>query len=755
MVKFNVFPDGVTPLPSGFVYFNTAFAAANNGDILSLASGQTFTFNSPLIITKNIDFDNANPLDTKPIMLFTSAGGGIIIRADGVSIKGISIYGTSNVQRLIELTGTVVRINRCEIDTCDLYFTAQGIILNGLMNNTRNSGTININNNTFNRYSGSSLITCIVLTYFDSNVYIKNNTTYDNLANIRFVYLNSSGSATTSRKSGSINFLRNSFLNVSDDAFFYQDNFSSTGNKKLNVVFVDDPKGFNRCNAKYFIYLSNSGPSDMNIYNSMIIRNNYVTCNNAFVVITSPTDIVTNYRGVIQFTDDNQGIFSSLPNHWNVIGASNYLAYISNTGRIPNEINLRNLYKAVNRLTVRITTTELRSILAAVKSNDTVIIENNSITCGVANTIGSGNVITPPIAIASNVSATSTVSQTLTLENASTNTLYLLGMKEPDLVVSITTVLSKPVTSSFFIKAFDSSLNTAVGNLETTITLSNVIQKPFVNVFRLNEDTGSFIKQATAFRAPNKRTSYKVRFTNQSEYATVEEEETGALGDPYIKTLSGKVYKLPDKDAIYRLLQTDTLIINGQTRMLSQDEAMNTAQNAYQILKRGNYSITDPQQLIFENMCFFNRIYINNNGQECMIDMDKVELYNNGLEYILNEFTDDQQNILPLYNGIECNIKELVFQNEEIDWMAVRLHMYENMQIRNGVSLYLDKLCVPEYACGILNDIDRPVSMYEISNLNSTEQLSTNYSGHVPQEIKKEVFYRNDGKIFELNLIQV
>lgn len=753
MVLYNVYPDGLTPLPAGFVYFSAALAASQNGDILALASGQIFAFTQPLYITKSLTFNNTNPLGAKPTMSFNSSAGAIVIQANNVSMNNILIYVTSNVANAIIITGAVSAINKCTINSCDIYYTNKGIVLQAVCNNVNNTGTINFTNNNFYRNTGSvGLITAMQLNYFNNNIYINNNTTFDNLSNTRFIHIGGTGNPSTSTKAGSINLVRNTFLNGSIDSFYYQDNFISTGLRKLNTVFIDDTTGFNRVNAKFFMYFANSSSSDFDMYNSIIVRNNYVQCCNAFAVIASPSDVTTNYNKFIQFTDDNQGIFTNLPNIWNVgtSPANIYLAYVS-PSQIPNPTFLLNMYAAVNKITVPIKSTDLRSILTAVRTNDKIFFEDKILTCFVTNFNGSGGVLNKPSVTASNL-VVGSASQSVVVENPQANSLYLLGVREPEVSTS-STVLSKPVTSNFFVKAYDSTL-TDIGNISTTIVVSNVPQKPFINIYRLIEDSQTYVKQTTAFRKKNTKTGYTMTLTAQSEYVSLAEDETGALGDPYIKTIAGSIYKLPDENAIYRLLQTDTLIINGETRLLNTEEIQRTAENAVQILKRGNYKISDVQELIFQNMCFFNKIYINNNGKEALINMDTLEMFNNGLQYILNEFEDDnQQSIIPIYNGIPSYIKEIVFQNSEIDWLALRLHTYNNLQIRNGLSLYLDKLAVPKNICGIFKDIDRPISSFKITSLNDIEPI-LEMNENIIRESKKEMFYRNDGQVFELNLLQ-
>jgi hypothetical protein len=324
-------------------------------------------------------------------------------------------------------------------------------------------------------------------------------------------------------------------------------------------------------------------------------------------------------------------------------------------------------------------------------------------------------------------------------------------MREPEVSTS-STVLDKPTTSNFYVKAYDSTLE-PIGNIETTIQLSNVVRKPFVSVARLADDATTYTKIGVAFRARKTINRYRIKLTNNSEYVTLDEEETGALGDPYVKTLEGGIYKLPDENAVYRLFQAGGLIINGETRLLSNDEAINTALNAKTLLAEGNYNISNPDSLVFQNMCFFNRIYINNEGRETLIDLDTLEMFNNGLEYILNEYDDTEQNILPIYSGIRGHIKEIVFQNPDIDWIALRLHMYNNLQIRNGVSLYLDKTRVPSGSSGIFRRIDRPIPEYKLSGLNDCSLLSSYKGGNMEYQMKKEIFFRNDGQQFEMDII--
>ena len=42
--------------------------------------------------------------------------------------------------------------------------------------------------------------------------------------------------------------------------------------------------------------------------------------------------------------------------------------------------------------------------------------------------------------------------------------------------------------------------------------------------------------------------------------------DNDAGADPYIKPMYGSVYKLPDADAVYRLIQTHSIVVNDQVQ---------------------------------------------------------------------------------------------------------------------------------------------------------------------------------------------
>lgn len=751
MVRYNVYPDDDPNKPANYFYFTQALAFAVNGDTLALENDKTFTINNTLYITKNIDFESVSVLGNKPRLLLKGTSLGLVIQADGVSIKNLEIYYNPLSGKCIEITGTTInKINKLDIQNCIFFITDVGISINGIFNNTKNSSVVNIIGNNFNRYNNSNnLLKCIQLSYFDSNIYIRNNKSFDELSNSRFIYVNTVGGVAT--KKGSINLLANEFLNASIDAFYYQDNFNKPTTKSLNVIFVDDRSGFNKSNSRYFIYLQNSSIFDMDIFNNITVRNNYVSSANAYIILHTPTAITKNFNKMIKFTDDNQGFFSSFPGIYNV-NNQNFLAYIA-VSPITNPTlltNLSNLYESKNKITVPITLADLKSVLEAVKTGDKINIEDRSI-INEAFRYDSGINVIPKIEQPLN--SLTVIKQDLAITNAvgSVQNVYLLGIKEPVLNSGVV-IESKPVVSTFYAKGYDSTLE-PINNINIQTTIPNIPSKPFVNLYRLNEDTNSYVKYATAFRTKNTKQTYSVNLTNQSEYSVVEEEDTGALGDPYIKSLDGKIYKLPDENNIYRLLETDTLIINGQTRILTEEEQKNTINNSIYLSQKYNLNIT-PEKFVFDNMCFFDKIYINNEGKELLIDINTLEIFNNGIDMKIDEYADNQQTILPIYQGLPCKVKEFVWFNKILDWIGLRVYLYDNLQIRNGVSLYLDRNNLTLDSLGLFKSINYPVKLYSIDKINNISSIRDQLNEY-NYEFKKitEKFYRNDGQVFNMELL--
>ena len=131
-------------------------------------------------------------------------------------------------------------------------------------------------------------------------------------------------------------------------------------------------------------------------------------------------------------------------------------------------------------------------------------------------------------------------------------------------------------------------------------------------------------------------------------------KETGydySFGDPYINPIFGKPTKLPDKMAIYRLLEGKDLFINGEVNLLS--DRKQKLMNDWFTNKSG-----------FITFCFwfcikrfyYNKFFISSEGHTMMCDLEKqiININSNELSYftIKNKY-DIFSNAL--MSGEKCN----------------------------------------------------------------------------------------------------
>jgi hypothetical protein len=346
--------------------------------------------------------------------------------------------------------------------------------------------------------------------------------------------------------------------------------------------------------------------------------------------------------------------------------------------------------------------------------------------------------------------------------------IYLDGVRQRILDFSTTTLSTD--TPSLLTATIDTIQFTNAPNnrqimkrtgetLTLTVTFGNKIMSSATPTFLLGDNNASYDTFDNR--------SYNVTFTNLTipvgvnevsltitvtdEYGnTLNNEVVGnpftiddnptLFGDPYIKPLHGKMYKLPDCEAYYRIIETPTIKINAHVQQISQ-EYINSEAKALNDMyfKDVSDSIYD-----WDSMYFFTKLCIIYNEEVAVYDMLLAQLVSSCPQWLNLETTQSTHDTVmyahePILSSTKLSIdKKLVFE-------AIR---YKNPQVLTGISVkyhneYVDGLCARAYS----SESAKVSDMYSVQNCKF----------EVPSEQKyvSEVFYRNDGTQEEKQILVV
>jgi hypothetical protein len=202
-----------------------------------------------------------------------------------------------------------------------------------------------------------------------------------------------------------------------------------------------------------------------------------------------------------------------------------------------------------------------------------------------------------------------------------------------------------------------------------------------------------------------------------------------ASGDPYISTLCGKKFKLPNSTKIYRMAETTynnkQLIVNASVSQLTEQEII--------ILKKFASKITNRRPVT--NGYFFDKFFISY-GNKYAIFNRNIELLETNIEQNNTDISIDFNNELkdfscPLQLQGKCKQKEI---NIKIaDKITINLLNIFNPQIINGVEFNYNGN--NENIKGIFNTFYHPKN-YVIKQIDNTKpiKLKTNLP-----EYKKQI----------------
>lgn len=191
----------------------------------------------------------------------------------------------------------------------------------------------------------------------------------------------------------------------------------------------------------------------------------------------------------------------------------------------------------------------------------------------------------------------------------------LLSVEEPDMTTG--------VKANVFLKIVDGNGNLVTSGVNIPVEFS-VPGTEAINALDLYRyETTDFIKVGVATKKTGSPTTFVYTFTTNSDYQLREQPKGGGIGDPYIRTLGGEIYKLPAFNGYIRLYQGivdgKQLTINAQTRIDDNSEEMD--QDSFFYNKKLTNPIEEEKLRMTSAMSFFERIYIDYDSKDMCVNI--------------------------------------------------------------------------------------------------------------------------------------
>lgn len=206
-------------------------------------------------------------------------------------------------------------------------------------------------------------------------------------------------------------------------------------------------------------------------------------------------------------------------------------------------------------------------------------------------------------------------------------------------------------------------------NLETnTGGDSSAVQAYLNNIIHIESTTEAF----AAFRTDASGIVYTESSNNF--ISEVVDNTAQTLGDPHIYPLIGRSYELPNKVATYRLLQGRELIINGNTRHITEEERHHI-RLYYAYIKREN----PPIDLIDDGV-FYQSIYVKSEGNIFYFNFDKKKAMSD--KYFVVSQTEEDD-----YETVNVSFKHALYGD-----IVLNFYYFMNPQIKYGLGIKMAKV---------------------------------------------------------------
>ena len=209
------------------------------------------------------------------------------------------------------------------------------------------------------------------------------------------------------------------------------------------------------------------------------------------------------------------------------------------------------------------------------------------------------------------------------------------------------------------------------------------------------------------------------------------ESEAEVIGDPYIKPMYGSLYKLPDVETCYRILESKNIYINAQVQRIEQDYINTRARE----LNSEYFKDVHAAIYNWDSMYFFTKICIHYSEEIAVFDLLKGNLVCDCPSWLtLKDIAQDTICSSMYINEHVLKVVELSINN----MLTIQAALYLNPQVLTGIKVKkcldkLDGLLIHKYS----SDSACVSSLYDTSKCT--------FKHPARETITEETFFTNNG----------
>lgn len=210
---------------------------------------------------------------------------------------------------------------------------------------------------------------------------------------------------------------------------------------------------------------------------------------------------------------------------------------------------------------------------------------------------------------------------------------------------------------------------------------------------------------------------------------TITSGAASAVGDPYIKPMEGKLFKLPNRPAAYRVFQGPDMVVNAEVERFNEKAINSLAAQMNQKMFNSSLQVADE----WENMYFFRRVWVNGYIFNLETMQWEGEPFPGASEIQQELYTDGGA----LYQGEHMFSLEVPLPGNRGKLVLAR---FPNPQVRSGITAHVTD---PEEWDGLIRR-EYQSKTAQVKKLGFTGRVQFQEARATQGVIKKEIFSTRD-----------
>jgi hypothetical protein len=210
---------------------------------------------------------------------------------------------------------------------------------------------------------------------------------------------------------------------------------------------------------------------------------------------------------------------------------------------------------------------------------------------------------------------------------------------------------------------------------------------------------------------------------------TITSGAASAVGDPYIKPMEGKLFKLPNRTAIYRVFEGPDMVVNAEVERFNEKAINSLAAQMNQKMFNSSLQVADE----WENMYFFRRVWVNGHTFNLETMQWEGEPFPGASEIKQELYADGGA----LYQGEHMFSLEVPLPGNRGKLVLAR---FPNPQVRSGITAHVTD---PEEWDGLIRR-EYQSKTAQVKRLGFTGKVRFQEARATQGVLKKEIFSTRD-----------